>query len=38
MIAEAIKDASHRGDVVLDPFLGSGTTLLACEKVGRIPA
>jgi DNA modification methylase len=36
MIAEAIKDASRRGDVVLDPFLGSGTTLLACEKVGRV--
>jgi DNA modification methylase len=35
MIAEAIKDASPRGGIVLDPFLGSGTTLLACEKVGR---
>lgn len=35
MIAEAIKDASARGAIVLDPFLGSGTTLLACEKVGR---
>jgi DNA modification methylase len=36
MIAEAIKDASDRGDIVLDPFLGSGTALLACEKIGRI--
>ena len=35
MIAEAIKDASKRGAIVLDPFLGSGTTLLAAEKVGR---
>ena len=35
MIAEAIKDASARGAVILDPFLGSGSTLLACEKVGR---
>lgn len=35
MIAEAIKDASPRGGIILDPFLGSGTTLLACEKVGR---
>lgn len=36
MIAEAIKDASARGDIVLDGFLGSGTTILAAEKVGRI--
>lgn len=35
MIADAIKDASRRGEVVFDPFLGSGTTLLAAEKVGR---
>lgn len=35
MIAEAIKDACKRGGSVFDPFLGSGTTLLACEKVGR---
>ena len=35
MIAEAIKDASPRGAVVFDPFLGSGTTLLAADKVGR---
>lgn len=35
MIAEAIKDASKRRDIVLDSFLGSGTTLLSAEKVGR---
>lgn len=35
MIAEAIKDASKRGAIVLDPFLGFGTTMLAAEKVGR---
>ena len=35
MLAEAIKDASARGDIVLDGFLGSGSTLLAAEKVGR---
>lgn len=35
MIAEAIKDASKRGGIVLDSFLGSGTTVLAAEKVGR---
>lgn len=36
MIADAIKDVTKRGDVVLDPFCGSGTTLLAAERTGRI--
>ncbi|AML53649.1 DNA methylase N-4 [Falsihalocynthiibacter arcticus] len=35
MIAEAIKDATKRGEIVLDPFLGSGTAVLAAEKTGR---
>jgi ParB-like chromosome segregation protein Spo0J len=35
MIADAILDCSARGDLVLDPFLGSGTTLIAAERVGR---
>lgn len=35
MIADAILDCSKRGDIVLDAFLGSGTTLLAAERVGR---
>nr|WP_281720889.1 DNA methyltransferase [Nitrosomonas nitrosa] len=35
MIVDAIKDGSRRGDVVLDPFAGSGTTILAAERVGR---
>ncbi len=35
MIADAIRDCSHRGDIVLDPFLGSGTTILAAERIGR---
>ena len=35
MIADAILDCSKRHDIILDPFLGSGTTLLACERIGR---
>ena len=36
MVADAILDCSARGAVVLDAFLGSGTTLMAAERVGRI--
>lgn len=32
LIADAIRDVSHRGEIVLDPFGGSGSTLLAAEK------
>lgn len=35
MIADAIKDVSGRGDIVLDLFGGSGSTLIAAEKTGR---
>ncbi|MER2269108.1 site-specific DNA-methyltransferase [Methylobacterium oxalidis] len=35
LVADAIRDCTGRGARVLDPFLGSGTTLLAAEKVGR---
>ena len=35
MVADAIKDCTRPGEWVLDCFGGSGTTLLACEKVGR---
>lgn len=35
LIADAILDVTHRGDVVLDVFAGSGTTLLAAERTGR---
>ncbi|HXQ47944.1 MAG TPA: DNA methyltransferase [Caulobacteraceae bacterium] len=35
LIADAMLDASARGDVVLDPFMGSGSTLMAAERVGR---
>jgi DNA modification methylase len=36
LVAEAIKDCSRRGGIVLDPFGGSGTTLIAAEKTGRL--
>lgn len=35
MIADAIRDVSGRGDIVLDIFGGSGSTLIAAEKTGR---
>jgi DNA modification methylase len=35
MAADALLDSSRRGDIVLDPFLGSGTTLMAAERTGR---
>ena len=35
LTADAIKDCSRRGDIVLDPFGGSGTTLIAAQKSGR---
>jgi DNA modification methylase len=35
MISDGIMDCTARGDLVLDSFLGSGTTLIACEKIGR---
>jgi DNA modification methylase len=35
MVADALLDCTKRGDIVLDAFLGSGTTLMAAERVGR---
>jgi len=35
MIADIIMDVTKRGDVVLDPFLGGGTAVIAAEKTGR---
>jgi DNA modification methylase len=35
LVADAIRDCTTRGDIVLDSFMGSGTTILAAEKVGR---
>ncbi|SHK17697.1 DNA modification methylase [Shimia gijangensis] len=36
MVKDAILDVSKRGDIVLDPFLGSGSTLIAAERCGRV--
>jgi DNA modification methylase len=35
LVADAILDCSARGDIVLDAFLGSGTTVIAAEHTGR---
>jgi DNA modification methylase len=35
LVADAMRDCSRRGEIVLDPFMGSGTTILAAERVGR---
>jgi DNA modification methylase len=35
LVADAIKDCSRRNGLVLDPFAGSGTVLIACERTGR---
>ncbi len=36
MIADAMRDVTKRGDAVLDTFLGSGSTLMAAEEIGRV--
>lgn len=36
LVADAIRDVTRRGERVLDAFLGSGTTLIAAERTGRI--
>jgi DNA modification methylase len=35
MIGDAILDVTKRHDIVLDPFIGSGTTIIAAERTGR---
>src|SRR5215831_5850198 len=35
LVADAIRDCTRRGDIVLDTFSGSGTTIMAAERVGR---
>jgi DNA modification methylase len=36
LVERAIRNSSRPGNVVLDPFGGSGTTLIAAEKSGRL--
>jgi DNA modification methylase len=36
MLEDALLDLTDRGDIVIDPFLGSGSTLIAAEKTGRV--
>ena len=36
LVADAILDVTARGEIVIDPFLGSGTTIIAAERTGRI--
>jgi DNA modification methylase len=36
LIADAMLDCSARGEIILDSFLGSGSTLIAAERVGRV--
>jgi DNA modification methylase len=35
MVADAMRDCTRRGDIVLDTFAGAGTTILAAERTGR---
>ena len=36
LIQKAVENSSVPGDLVLDPFLGSGSTLIACERTRRV--
>ncbi len=35
LVMDALQDVTKRGDLILDMFLGSGTTLIAAERIGR---
>ena len=36
LVADAIMDSTAAGEIVLDPFLGEGTTLIAAEQTKRV--
>jgi DNA modification methylase len=36
MLEDALLDLTNRGDIATDPFLGSGSTLIAADKTGRV--
>jgi DNA modification methylase len=36
MLEDGLLDLTNRGDIVIDPFLGSGSTLMAAQRTGRI--
>jgi DNA modification methylase len=36
MLEDALLDLTNRGDIVIDPFLGSGSTLIAADRTGRV--
>jgi len=36
LVARAVENSSQHGQLVYDPFLGSGTTMVAAETLGRI--